>query len=72
MSVVFLMLQIFFIGVMAYLYGSLWKSSTRYHQPNVLFIDFDCGIVGEALKQAYQQLKAPKFPSLIMKSTTDF
>ena len=72
MAVVFIMLQILFIGVMAYLYGSIWRSSARFHRFNILFLDFDGGIVGQALKQAYQQLKAPSFPSLILQSVNDY
>ncbi len=54
MAVVFVMLQILFIGVMAYLYGSIWKSSMRYHRFKILYLDFDGGVVGQALTQAYQ------------------
>jgi len=72
MAVVFVMLQILFIGVMAYLYGSIWKSSMRYHRFKILYLDFDGGVVGQALTQAYQQLKAPNFPSLISRSTNEY
>ena len=72
MAVVFLMLQILFIGVMAYLYGSIWKSSARYHRFNILYVDFDGGVIGQALNQAYQQLKAPNFPTLISESSSDY
>ena len=66
------MLQVLFIGVMAYLYGSIWRSSTRYHNFKVLFIDFDSGVVGQALHKAYQQLKGPSFPSLIEMTTKQY
>ena len=72
MAIVFIMLQILFIGVMAYLYGSIRRSSKRYHNFNVLFLDFDGGVIGQALQDAYQQLKAPNFPSLIAQSVTDY
>lgn len=72
MAIVFIALQILFIGVMAYLYGSIWRSSIRFHRFNILFLDFDGGVVGQALKQAYQQLKAPTFPSLVLQSINDY
>ena len=71
-AIVFIMLQVLFIGVMAYLYGSIWRSSSRYHRFNVLFLDFDGGAVGQALKHAYQQLQAPNFPSLILEDTQNY
>ena len=45
MTIVFVMLKILFIGVMAYLYGSIWRISSRYHHSNVLFLDFDGGVI---------------------------
>ena len=72
MSVVFIMLQILFIGVMSYLYGSIWRSSARFHHFDILFVDFDGGTVGQALQLAYQQLKGLSFPTLITHSITDY
>ena len=66
------MLQVLFIGVMAYLYGSIWQSSTRYHRFKILFVDFDGGVVGQALQKAYQQLAGHNFPSLIQLTTKDY
>ena len=72
MAIVFVMLQILFICVMSYLYGSIWRSSTRYDRFSVLFLDFDGGVIGQALKLAYQKLQAPNFPSLIQQSVQDY
>ena len=66
------MLQILFPGIMSYLYGSILKSSTRYHNFNILFLDFDGGSVGRTLQYAYDQLRAPNFPSLVKQSIMDY
>lgn len=70
--VAFILLQILFLGLMSYLYGSLWKSKSRYHSFRVLFLDFDQGVVGQATNLAYHLLKAPSFPSFISRNTTDY
>ena len=72
MMIVFIALQILFIGVMAYLYGSIWRSSSRFYHFNVLFVDLDGGVIGQALQNAYQQVKAPHFPSLISKTVQEY
>lgn len=58
-TILAVMLQMLFLGNMSYLYGSIWKSSTRYHAFQVLFVDYDQGIIGKAVWEAYQELKGP-------------
>ena len=60
-----IMLQILFLGNMSYLYGSIWKNSSRYHAFQILFVDYDQGVVGQAVWNAYQNLKGPMFPTLV-------
>ncbi|KAL8719793.1 MAG: hypothetical protein Q9181_008019 [Wetmoreana brouardii] len=71
-AIAFIMLQLLFLGLMAYIYGSLWNSESRYDRFHVLFLDFDHGLVGQTLNLAYQKLKGPSFPSFISQSTTEY
>ena len=66
------MLQILFLGNMSYLYGSIWKNVTRYHNFKILFVDYDQGVVGKAVWEAFQKLQGPTFPTLIQASTEQF
>ncbi|KAF2091423.1 hypothetical protein K490DRAFT_136, partial [Saccharata proteae CBS 121410] len=67
-----LMLQLLFLGLMSYIYGSLFQQSSRVHNFKVLMVDFDGGVIGEALSGAYQQLQAPSFPTIVHHSTTQY
>lgn len=57
--------QILFLGLFCYIFGSLFQQTTHIHNINILFVDYDGGAVGAAVRAAYQQLKAPGFPTLI-------
>ncbi|KAK0890439.1 hypothetical protein LTR91_025263 [Friedmanniomyces endolithicus] len=59
------LLQVLFVGNMSYLYGSIWKSTSRFHAFRVLFVDYDEGVIGHSVKQGYQQLQGQGFPTLI-------
>lgn len=61
------LLQILFLGNMAYLYGSIWKSTSRTNNFRVLMVDYDQGVIGQALSLAYKELQGPSFPSLIQR-----
>ena len=67
-----LLLQLLFIGNMSYLYGSIWKSSERYHAFKVLFIDYDEGIIGRSVSEAYKQLKGPTFPTFVQHNISQY
>ena len=68
----FIMLQLLFLGLMSYLYGSLWNSKNRYDRFHVLFLDFDQGAIGQAMNLAYDLVKGPSFPSFIFGTTTEY
>jgi hypothetical protein len=59
------LLQILFLGLFCYIFGSLFQQSTHIHNVNVLFVDYDGGAIGDAVRGAYQKLKGPGFPNLI-------
>ena len=48
-----------------YLYGSFNHEVERVSAFHILMVDYDGGIIGDSLTQAYQQLKGARFPTLI-------
>ncbi|KAJ5097088.1 hypothetical protein N7456_007809 [Penicillium angulare] len=67
-----LLLQILFLGLFCYLFGSLFQQTTHIHNINVLFIDYDGGAIGTAVRNAYQKLQSSGFPTLIEHSSTAY
>ncbi|KAK2777673.1 hypothetical protein FQN53_002124 [Emmonsiellopsis sp. PD_33] len=62
----FLLLQILFLANLTYLYGTIFKATSKVHNFNVLFVDYDdSGVIGQSVLAAYEMLKAPSFPTLI-------
>ncbi|KAJ5766082.1 uncharacterized protein N7511_003698 [Penicillium nucicola] len=59
------LLQILFLGLFCYIFGSLFQQSTHIHNINVLFVDYDGGAIGDAVRDAYQELEGAGFPTLI-------
>jgi hypothetical protein len=59
------LLQLLFLGLFCYLFGSLFQQTTHIHNIDILFVDYDGGPIGTAVRDAYQQLEGPGFPSLI-------
>ena len=60
-----LLLQILFLGLFCYIFGSLFQQSTHIHNLNVLFVDYDGGAIGDAVRDAFKKLEGPGFPTLI-------
>ncbi|KAJ5698772.1 hypothetical protein N7462_000777 [Penicillium macrosclerotiorum] len=60
-----LALQFLFLGLFCYIFGSLFQQNTHVHNLNVLFVDYDGGAIGTAVRNAYQQVKGPDFPTLV-------
>ncbi|KAJ5306940.1 hypothetical protein PENANT_c003G05850 [Penicillium antarcticum] len=59
------LLQILFLGLFCYIFGSLFQQSSHIHNINVLFVDYDGGAIGDAVRDAYQKLEGAGFPNLI-------
>ncbi|KAM5350014.1 hypothetical protein ACJ41O_006519 [Fusarium nematophilum] len=66
------LLQLLFIGNMAYLYGVLFKSGSRMHNLKILAVDFDGGDVGRALSGAYSNLRSDEFPTVEFRSSSQY
>lgn len=59
-----LVLQILFLGLFCYIFGSLFQQNTHTHNINILFVDYDGGAIGTAVRNAYEGLKGSGFPTL--------
>ncbi|KAJ6109258.1 hypothetical protein N7486_001492 [Penicillium sp. IBT 16267x] len=67
-----LLLQLLFLGLFCYIFGSLFQQTAHVHNINILFVDYDGAAIGAAVRDAYQKLKGPGFPTLIEQSTQAF
>lgn len=67
----FILLQLLFLGLFCYIFGSLFAQTNHIHNLNILFVDYDGGAIGHAVREAYTALKGKGFPSLIERSPTD-
>ena len=72
LAIFIVLLQLLFLGNMSYLYGSLWRSENRYDAFKVLFVDYDQGVIGQSVLQAYEQLKGPSFPTFIQHTREEY
>ena len=69
----FLLLQIVFLGVFSYTFGSLFQQTTHTHNLQIVLVDYDGGgAIGRAVRAAYASLQGPNFPSLIEQSPANF
>ncbi|KAL9115658.1 MAG: hypothetical protein Q9227_000026 [Pyrenula ochraceoflavens] len=60
----FLILQILFLALFAFVLGSIYKSNEHTHNINILYVDFDGGVIGRLIREAYDGLRGDTFPSL--------
>jgi Protein of unknown function (DUF3533) len=68
----FLYLQILFLALFAYIFGSLFQQAPHTHNLNVLYVDYDNGIIGTTIRSAYNQLQGDSFPTLVERSPSEF
>ncbi|KAK2759906.1 hypothetical protein FQN54_002640 [Arachnomyces sp. PD_36] len=66
------LLQVLFLCLFCYIFGSIFQQSTHIHNLNVLFVDYDGGAIGDSVRAAYEKLKGPDFPSLIEQPVTEY
>ena len=57
LTISFLLLQFLFLGGLSYVYATLFKSSHRVHNFNFLCIDYDGGVVGQSVLDAYKRME---------------
>jgi hypothetical protein len=67
-----LLLQILFLGLFCYLFGSLFQQNSHIHNIKILFVDYDGGAIGDAVRVTSQKLQGPGFPTVIERSTSAY
>ncbi|KAL2824210.1 hypothetical protein BDW59DRAFT_180301 [Aspergillus cavernicola] len=67
-----LLLTLLFLSLFSYIFGSLYQQAQHTHNLNVAFVDYDGGLIGTAVRQAYRQLSGDDFPSLIEHSPSQY
>lgn len=60
----FVLLQLLLLANMSYMFGSTFRMSRKAHNFNILYVDFDGGVIGESVLQAYSGLQAETFPTI--------
>jgi hypothetical protein len=68
----FILVQVMFLGMMSYVYGTMYQSSSRAHALNVLLIDYDDGNLGASISTAYQAIQGQSFPSIFEHSPSEY
>lgn len=67
-----MLLQILFFSLFAYIFGALYQQTDRVHALDVLYVDYDGGSVGQAVREAYGNLKGAGFPTLKESPPSEF
>lgn len=66
------LLQVLFFLLFCYLFGSLFQQSSHVHNMNVLYVDYDGGLIGSAVRHAYDTLQGNDFPTLNEESASRY
>jgi hypothetical protein len=64
--------MIWFLVCLSYMFGALYKSPSRHHALHVVAVDYDDGVIGQAVQAAYAELKGPGFFTLEFHSTEQY
>ncbi|SCU94915.1 LAMI_0F00166g1_1 [Lachancea mirantina] len=67
-----ILLWLLFLSTMCYLYGSTWKFPSRVQAFHILYVDYDQGVIGKSVDQAYERLRGPSFLTLDKADTARF
>lgn len=68
----FVALQVLFLCLFSYLFGALFQQTPRTHAMQVLWVDYDGGVIGEAVRDAYKSLQSDSFPTLVERTPTEY
>jgi Protein of unknown function (DUF3533) len=69
----FILLQILFFALFAYIFGSLYQQNGHTHNLSVLFVDYDAGgSITQAIRQSYSKVQTDSFPMLIERPALEF
>jgi Protein of unknown function (DUF3533) len=53
-----------FLGLFAYIFGSLFQQDTHTHDMKVVYVDYDGGAIGASIRVGYKALEGVNFPTL--------
>jgi hypothetical protein len=65
-------LQVLFLGLFSYIFGAIFQQGSHIHNMNVLYVDYDGGLIGTSVTEAYHVLQANDFPTLIEGTVTQY
>ncbi|KAK0643164.1 hypothetical protein B0T16DRAFT_415439 [Cercophora newfieldiana] len=68
----FILLQLLFLGLFSYIFGSLYLQGSKIHNMEIGFVDYDQGAIGTAVREAYSELRGDGFPTLIESPSVKF
>lgn len=61
-----------FLLNLLYFYGSVTHQTTRYQAIECLMVDYDGGVIGNSMLQAYKQLQGPSFPTFDVPNVSQY
>jgi hypothetical protein len=73
----FAILQLVFLSLFAYIFGSLYQQAGHTHNMKILYVDYDGdsngeSAIGNAVSAAYQELESSTFPTVVQASPSEF
>lgn len=68
----FAILQLTFFALFCYLFGSLYQQGPRTHHMKIVWVDYDGGVIGQAVRNGDISLQAPTFPTLVEESASTY
>jgi Protein of unknown function (DUF3533) len=68
----FVLLLLLFAALYCYLFGSLYQQESLTYNLEILWVDYDGGVVGEAVRDAYRTLQSAHFPTLVEQPPSQF
>jgi hypothetical protein len=68
----FLLLQVLFFLLFAFIFGAIFEQGQRTHNLEVLYVDYDGGVVGDSIRNAYKSLQGSTFPTLSEHAPSEF
>ncbi|KND92433.1 Nitrosoguanidine resistance protein SNG1 [Tolypocladium ophioglossoides CBS 100239] len=71
-SLNFVLLLLLFFGLFCYMFGSLYQEESRTNNLDILWVDYDGGIIGDAVRDAYKSLQSNSFPTLVERPALEF
>lgn len=67
-----LLVQLLFLANMSYMFGSMFKSTSRLHNLKILAVDYDNGDIGRSISGAYGALESKEFPTVKFAKSSEY